>query len=314
MAISAAPLARGDTRGGHHLMVRCRTMAFSFGTRSKNALATCHPALQAVAYRALELSIVDFTVTEGHRGREAQEAAFASGHSKAHFGQSSHNFDPSRALDVVPYPIDWEDTSKFKAIATAFKQAANELGVILRWGGDFKSITDFPHFEIDLPAAGWTPTLKKTLSSPSAPTQAGHLSERSELETLPATELLARVIWGECRGVDQIEARAIAHVVVNRAAKPGWWGRDVKSVCLKAGQFSCLNPGDPNLPKILSGVFSDGNWTNCLREASDAISGASEDPTNGAVSYHAASMHTYPAWSYEMHKTVNIGSHIFYKL
>lgn len=289
-------------------------MAFSFGTRSKKSLESCHPALQAVAYRALELSTVDFTVTEGHRGREAQEAAFASKRSKAHFGQSSHNFYPSRALDIVPAPVDWEDISKFRAVAKAFQQAADELGVTLRWGGNFKSITDYPHFEIDPPAADWTPTLKKTSAKNPVTPQATPLSGRPALETLSPEELLARVIWGECRGVDLLEARAIAHVVVNRAAKPGWWGQDVKSVCLKASQFSCLNPGDPNLPKILSGSFADGNWANCQREAADAISGASSDPTDGAVSYHAASMRVYPTWTYEMHKTVSIGSHIFYKL
>lgn len=32
---------------------------------------------------------------------------------------------------------------------------------------------------------------------------------------------------------------AVASVIANRAAKPGWWGRDIRSVCLAPAQFSC---------------------------------------------------------------------------
>lgn len=282
----------------------------SFGPRSRAALATCHPALQALATRALELSPIDFTVTEGFRGRDAQEQAYATGHSKAHFGQSPHNHEPSLALDVVPYPVDWSDPKKFRTIADAFKQAAKEQDVTLRWGGDFKKFVDMPHFEIDEPQAGRGASSSPAPAAGAAPRP---LSSRDDLAGLPEVELLARVIWGECRGTDADEARAIAHVVVNRAARPGWWGTTVKECCLKAKQFSCLNPGDPNLPKILTGNFRDGAWATCILEAADALLGASQDPTGGAISYHAANMSTYPSWAKELTKTARIGSHIFYR-
>jgi len=211
---------------------------------------------------------------------------------------------------VVPCPVDWSDHNKFRAIAAAFKQAAQELGVILRWGGDFKKFVDMPHFEIDESQAG------RGHSSSPAPVPGSKvqaLADRDALAELPAAELLARVIWGECRGKTAEEARAIAHVVVNRAARPGWWGTTVKECCLKAKQFSCLNPGDPNLSKILSGDFRDGSWPTCRREAADAVSGSSQDPTGGATSYHAASMSTYPSWTKALVLTARIGSHIFYR-
>ncbi|KHK00777.1 cell wall hydrolase [Desulfovibrio sp. TomC] len=283
---------------------------FHFGSRSLKALATCHPALQAVAHKAIAVTPVDFIVTEGFRGREAQEEAYANGFSKARWGKSPHNHEPSLALDVVPYPVDWDDVAKFKAIAAAFKQAAGELGVVLRWGGDFKSILDTPHFEIDAPANDkWTEAPAASLDN----AVTASLGTRADLVGLADAELLARVIWGECRGINADEARAIAHVVVNRANTPCWWGKTVKECCLKAKQFSCLNEGDPNLAKILAGDFRDGSWSNCLAEAGDALAGVSPDPTGGAVCYHASAMDPYPSWAQEMIFTVPIGSHRFYR-
>ena len=122
-----------------------------FGKRSLTALATCDPALQRVARRAIELT--DFTVLEGHRGREAQEAAFAAGLSKAHFGQSSHNSEPSQAFDVAPYPIDWQRVDRFVDLADHMLAAAASLGVNLIWGGTFwggsrEHPTDAGHYEL----------------------------------------------------------------------------------------------------------------------------------------------------------------------
>lgn len=292
---------------------------FTFGSRSRIQLETCHPALQAVARRALELSSVDFIVTEGYRGREAQEQAFANGFSLLHFGQSPHNHAPSLALDVVPYPVDWKDIAKFEAIAVAFKQAAGELGVALQWGGDFHRFVDRPHFQIKEPAAGnWSVATAAMLVTAASDTATDAiepaLATREDLALLTPEALLARVIWGECRGVDAKEARAIAHVAANRAARPRWWGHTVMEVCLAPKQFSCLNPGDPNFPKILKGDFRDGSWANCRQEAGDALAGRSADPTGGAVSYHATGMKKYPYWIDELKFTAEIGSHLFYAL
>jgi|GEM_PF-575290 len=288
-------------------------MGYIFSKRSLANLATCHPALQAVAKRALEITTIDFTITEGRREREAQEAAFAAGRSKAHFGESSHNYDPSRALDVVPWPVDWTSQRKFLEIALAFQQAARELKVVLRWGGDFESFKDLPHFEIDEPADGWSPDPSRETAPASASTQALRVANRAALADLAPAELLARVIWGECRGVDAVEARAIAHVVLNRVARPRGWGTDVTSVCLHPRQFSCLNQDDANLHKILIGDFSDGDWSCCCEAARDAILGNSQDPTHNAVGYHAASMRTFPKWAKNMVCTGRIGGHLFYR-
>lgn len=137
----------------------------TFGTRSKTNLSQCHPILQEIANHAI--SKIDFTVICGNRGRADQEDAFRRGASKAHFGQSPHNYSPAAAFDFIPSPFtdaDWDNNAKFKAIADVLIQSAKELGhvdkngvPIVRWGGDWNKngsskddkFVDTPHFELD---------------------------------------------------------------------------------------------------------------------------------------------------------------------
>jgi peptidoglycan L-alanyl-D-glutamate endopeptidase CwlK len=113
---------------------------------SRTRLAGAHPLLQKLfAAVAIDTPIL---VLDSQRGRKAQEQAFALGHSRAHFGQSAHNWAPAIALDVVPFPLDWEDTARFKALAKIVKAKAAELDIPLQWGGDWKTLVDMPHYEL----------------------------------------------------------------------------------------------------------------------------------------------------------------------
>ncbi|HXG72575.1 MAG TPA: hypothetical protein VNJ04_18380, partial [Gemmatimonadaceae bacterium] len=51
----------------------------------------------------------DFVVVEGHRGKEAQNKAFAKGLSKLPWPKGNHNTNPSTAADCAPFPIDWSE-------------------------------------------------------------------------------------------------------------------------------------------------------------------------------------------------------------
>jgi hypothetical protein len=63
---------------------------------------------------------------------------------------------PSRAVDVAPYPIDWNDFKRFYHFAGIVRAVAHQRGVKIRWGGDWDSDFDFkderfldlPHFEL----------------------------------------------------------------------------------------------------------------------------------------------------------------------
>ena len=78
-----------------------------FGTKSIERLNTCHPDLIAVFNEVIKY--YDCTVTCGYRGEEDQNKAFDEGRSKARYPKGKHNKNPSIAVDVYPYPIDFEN-------------------------------------------------------------------------------------------------------------------------------------------------------------------------------------------------------------
>lgn len=97
---------------------------------------------------------IDFTVLCGFRGKEEQDAAFASGHSKLEFPKSKHNISPSHAVDIAPYPIDWNDWHRFDTLAGIVRRhwgvipVAERMGYELVWGGGWANFPDRPHWEL----------------------------------------------------------------------------------------------------------------------------------------------------------------------
>lgn len=125
-----------------------------FSKQSLARLASCDAKLQMVANAAIER--IDFTVLCGHRGEREQTDAFERGMSKLKYPQSKHNKWPSHAMDLAPYPINWDDVGRFVALAHIVLAEAKRLGVNLRWGGDWnrngdwrdEKFRDMPHFEL----------------------------------------------------------------------------------------------------------------------------------------------------------------------
>lgn len=117
-----------------------------FSARSKANLDTCHHDLKRVLEAAIKRT--DFTVICGHRTRANQEIAFREGRSKLRYPDSKHNKIPSRAVDVAPCPLDWDDIQSFRDMAKVILEVAKELGVELVWGGNWPTFQDMPHFEL----------------------------------------------------------------------------------------------------------------------------------------------------------------------
>lgn len=130
-------------------------------------------------------------------------------------------------------------------------------------------------------------------------------------EELDTRDVLARTLWGEARNQGQDGMRAVAAVILNRAAKPGWWGHDVKSVCLKNRQFSAWNFDDPNRDKMLALTEADAAYRQCLEIADEALGGKLVDPTGGATHYHTKAVKPY--WAKAETPCCTIGDHVFYK-
>ena len=112
-----------------------------------------------------------------------------------------------------------------------------------------------------------------------------------------ATEpvLLALLIWREARG-ESVEAKlAVAYSVLNRVARPSWWGDNLDTVIGKRWQYSSLTAtGDPQL--ILFPRCSDPSWQESLAVARAARGGSEPNPVPGADSYYDDSI-TAPAWA-----------------
>lgn len=125
-----------------------------FSTRSRARLATCHEDLQRVFARVVQQ--FDCTILCGHRDQEAQNEAFHTGKSKKPWPTGKHNRDPSMAVDVMPWPIDWNDRERATYFAGYVKGVAEGMGVELRWGGDWDGdwsvrdnvFDDLGHFEL----------------------------------------------------------------------------------------------------------------------------------------------------------------------
>ena len=124
-------------------------MAFAFGKKSLERLGQCDERLQKLCKTMLERSDFDMTITCGYRGEEEQNWAYVNGKSKAKFGQSKHNFMPSKAVDICPYPTNWDtkDYRWWKMVALAY-DIANEMGIKIKCGAFFKNLCDCPHIEI----------------------------------------------------------------------------------------------------------------------------------------------------------------------
>ena len=125
-----------------------------FGRTSKSRLATCDSRLQKVFNEVIKY--VDCSVLEGHRDGERQNKLYKEGKTKVLYPNGRHNSDPSNAVDVTPYPVDWADRERQTLFAGFVLGIAKSMDIELRWGGDwdrdFKVVDnrfdDFPHFEI----------------------------------------------------------------------------------------------------------------------------------------------------------------------
>ena len=122
--------------------------------KSLERLGECDERIQKIIHEVIKH--YDCTVTCGYRGKEEQEQAVREGKSKVHFPNSKHNTLPSKAIDVIPYPVDWNDTKRFMHFAGFVQGIAVSMGIKIRWGGDFNgdlnfkndSFVDMPHFEL----------------------------------------------------------------------------------------------------------------------------------------------------------------------
>lgn len=133
---------------------------------------------------------------------------------------------------------------------------------------------------------------------------------KSQFEKLSELYCLALNVYFEARGESELGQRAVGHVVLNRVASRKF----PKSICevVRQGgeqkryrcQFSWWCDGHSDNPR------NKLSWYSAIRISKEIIEGASVDPTNGALWYHAH--YVSPYWRTAFLQGPTIGQHIFY--
>ena len=104
-----------------------------FGKRSKERLRGIDARLVSVLNELVK--IMDVTIIEGLRSEQRQEKLLKAGSTKTKFSKHIEG----KAVDLAPYPIDWEDRDRFHYMGGMIRGIAKQLNVNVRWGGDWDS-------------------------------------------------------------------------------------------------------------------------------------------------------------------------------
>lgn len=127
-----------------------------FSKRSRDNLSQVDARLVILAYEVLKE--MDITVIEGHRTLERQLQLYKEGKSQRDgiSVKGYHNHLPSRAFDAMPYakghnPFDGSAKSELMWLkyGEVVKRKAKELGLKVTWGGDWTTLRDYPHVQIE---------------------------------------------------------------------------------------------------------------------------------------------------------------------
>jgi len=131
-----------------------------FSESSLKRLSTCDIRLIELFTEAIKNSPVEFGISYGHRTPEEQYELYKQGRTKpgrivtykdGYRELSKHNYSPSKAIDIVCYKnmkVTWEP-EYYKRVAVHVAKVALELGIKYTWGGEFRTLKDLPHYEVD---------------------------------------------------------------------------------------------------------------------------------------------------------------------
>ena len=120
---------------------------YKFSERSLRNLKGVDEKLVNLMIEVLSISPHDFGITEGLRTIEKQKEYIKTGKSQT---MNSYHLK-GKAVDIVVYKdkkVTW-DLKYYKEIADIVKKIAVEKGLKITWGGDWKTLVDGPHFQIE---------------------------------------------------------------------------------------------------------------------------------------------------------------------
>ena len=121
-----------------------------FSKKSLRELDTCDPLLQYLFKEVVKH--FDCSIIEGKRSLEEQKELLKEGATKTL--KSAHL--TGKAVDVYPYPVDFEDRDRWHYFGGYVLGTARQFGIDVIWGGDWDNDTktkdntfdDLMHFEL----------------------------------------------------------------------------------------------------------------------------------------------------------------------
>ena len=116
---------------------------YKFGKRSRERLKGVDARLVNVLNELIK--IMDVTIIEGLRSKERQEQLLAQGKTKTKYSKHIEG----KAVDLAPYPINWEDREMFHYMGGMLRGLGQAMGVNIRWGGDWDSDGDINDNKFD---------------------------------------------------------------------------------------------------------------------------------------------------------------------
>lgn len=130
-------------------------MTYHLSVRSMRSLNRVHPDLVKCVEHAIQITSQDFGIpNQAVRTAEEQNALFKRGASQkdGYKNKSNHQITPDgygHSVDLVPWlggKFTWEPWDLFYPIAFAMAEAAREVNVRLRWGGNwYEVLNDYCH-------------------------------------------------------------------------------------------------------------------------------------------------------------------------
>jgi len=143
---------------------------YKYSTQSEEKLKMCDSKIQKVMKKVIK--IYDVSIIYGHRCSTQQFELYKKGRIEKKYNvkenywkivdkdkiltncdgydvKSKHNVKPSLAIDVAPYPLDWNNEYRFYYMAGLIQGVAFSMKINLKWGGKFMKLKDLCHFEID---------------------------------------------------------------------------------------------------------------------------------------------------------------------
>jgi len=109
---------------------------YKFGKRSRERLKGVDTRIINVLNELIKM--MDVTIIEGVRTKERQAELLKQGATKVKYSKHMEG----KAVDLSPYPIDWENRDGFYYMGGMIRGIAKQLGLKIRFGGDWNSDGD----------------------------------------------------------------------------------------------------------------------------------------------------------------------------